>query len=227
MSCDRVLSLLCYSMMSYGENFRSDIYRRVAFVDCKKSGVQYYIGKSDDELLIAFRGTDTIRDLLHDLMFLKRTVSDNYNSGIRVHSGFFRIYKRSEICDRIHEAATTPDIRRIYITGHSLGAALASLCALDLASITKAKITCVVFGSPRVGNSAFVRTFNSNISDALRVECGNDAITKLPPALLGYRHVSSSFHIGKPKIPFFYSMRDHKTAEYFKALICRKGCVVK
>ncbi len=224
MSEQSVLSLLCYSMMSYGESFRSDYYRRVAYVNCKDSGVQYYIGKSADETLIAFRGTDSFRDLAHDLMFLKRVLPEGGKRNLRVHSGFIDIYRKSEVRAKVKSYVCGCGMQRVFVTGHSLGGALAILCALDLAHSGDAgEVSCVVFGAPRVGNGAFARTYNSLVKDTLRVECGNDAICKLPPSLLGYRHGGKSMHIGAPKIPLVYSFRDHSTSEYFKNLIKYEG----
>ncbi len=224
MSEQSVLSLLCYSIMSYGDRFSSDFFRRAAYVNCRETGVQYYIGKSADETLIAFRGTDSFRDLIHDLMFLKRVLPEGGERKIRVHSGFLDIYRKSEVREKVRSCVCSCGMRRVFVTGHSLGGALAILCALDLSHGGDAgDVSCVVFGAPRVGNRAFAHAYNSLVGDSLRIECGNDAVCKLPPALFGYRHGGRALHIGPPKIPFFYSLRDHSTAEYFRNLIKYEG----
>lgn len=46
----------------------------------------------------------------------------------------------------------------VYITGHSMGGALAVLAAYDLAVNFSIKVNMYNFGGPRVGNQAFVST---------------------------------------------------------------------
>ncbi|RVW38708.1 hypothetical protein CK203_077483 [Vitis vinifera] len=56
----------------------------------------------------------------------------------------------------------------VYVTGHSLGGALATLLALELSSSQLAKrgvisVTMYNFGSPRVGNKRFAEVYNEVI----------------------------------------------------------------
>lgn len=216
---NHVFSALVYSMMAYGDVFTSLRFPKVAFISCKKSGVQYYIGKNDEELLIAFRGSDSKLDALHDLMFFKRSLF----CGVSVHAGFLSAYEQSDVADNIRRIVCPCGVKKIYITGHSLGAALAILCALDLSFRTEIPTECTVFGSPRVGNSTFSLLCRRKIPSLVRVMNGNDAICKLPPACLSYRHSGNLMHIGRRVIPFFYSFRDHKIENYLSALLSGEG----
>ena len=51
----------------------------------------------------------------------------------------------------------------MYITGHSLGGALASLTALMVSQL--GCIHCITFGSPRVGDIEFAKLFNACVAD--------------------------------------------------------------
>jgi hypothetical protein len=92
----------------------------------------------------------------------------------------------------------------VMVTGHSLGGALATLFAADLAARIRsgsssvrarvAHISMVNFGSPRVGNAAFCDAYASLVRDSVRVVNGSDAVPTLP-ALLGYRHVSHGVRV--------------------------------
>jgi hypothetical protein len=92
----------------------------------------------------------------------------------------------------------------VMVTGHSLGGALATLFAADLAASVRsgsssvrarvAHISMVNFGSPRVGNDAFCDAYGALVRDSVRVVNGSDAVPTLP-ALLGYRHVSAGVRV--------------------------------
>ena len=72
----------------------------------------------------------------------------------------------------------------VFYTGHSLGAALATLAALR-----RAPRALYTFASPRVGNEVFVVSFGS--LPIFRIVDDKDALTLLPPEALGFRHVGA------------------------------------
>jgi len=188
-------------------------------IDSEKTGIQCYIRKKNDMLIISFRGTDSCKDWLTDLKFWKKVIPyNNTSSRIRVHAGFINAYKSEEVRGRIMEFVT-PDIYFIRITGHSLGAALSVLCAVDLQyNFPKKDIEVALFGCPRVGNKAFAESYNKRIFKTLRVENGNDIVTKIPPCILGYYHVGIRIHIGMPRIIGVFSTLDHYTQKYYENL---------
>jgi triacylglycerol lipase len=77
-----------------------------------------------------------------------------------------------------------------WITGHSLGAALATLAAALLPGSR-----LVNFGSPRVGNDVFASQFDGRFVKRY-VDCC-DLVTRLPPAFLGYVHVPGMTYIDR------------------------------
>uniref|UniRef100_A0A0E0NV07 Fungal lipase-type domain-containing protein n=1 Tax=Oryza rufipogon TaxID=4529 RepID=A0A0E0NV07_ORYRU len=70
----------------------------------------------------------------------------------------------------------------IIVTGHSMGGALASFCALDLA-ITHGgnNVYLMTFGQPRVGNAAFASYFAKYVPNTIRVTHEHDIVPHLPP----------------------------------------------
>jgi len=93
---------------------------------------------------------------------------------------------------------------KIIITGHSLGGALSSLCALDLTlnpiSANQPQITAVTFGSPKVGDEEFAKLYNSSIPSCYRMILKYDGIPLLPPSIprLSYRHVGKRVVMREP-----------------------------
>jgi pimeloyl-ACP methyl ester carboxylesterase len=79
--------------------------------------------------------------------------------------------------------------RTVWITGHSLGAALATLAAYRYEDVQG----LYTFGSPRVGNEDFVKDFHVT---AYRFENNNDIVCKVPPPLPGlYAHIGKLKYI--------------------------------
>ncbi|MCL1806851.1 MAG: lipase family protein [Oscillospiraceae bacterium] len=187
-----------------------------------RADVHYFLCREGDTLWITFRGTDSWNDWKADLTFWKKTVPyNNTSSKIRVHTGFINLYKLSGVRDRIL-SKITPEIRAVKITGHSLGAALAVLCAVDIEyNYPDRDIEAIVFGCPRVGNKAFMKSYNKRVSKTVRIENSNDVITKVPPALWGFRHVGAKLHVGSPRLPLIARALDHYPHRYYAGLIKR------
>jgi hypothetical protein len=124
--------------------------------------------------VVAFRGTDASdpTDLGDDAKFFQT----KWPQGGLVHRGFAEAL--GQILPSLTEALAQVS-GRILFTGHSLGAALATL----LASIRRPDFL-YTFGSPRVGDSEFVSTLNG-LGNRRFVNC-SDIVTRIPPeSLLG------------------------------------------
>lgn len=191
-------------------------------VDSKKTGLQCFVRKRGPTLYISFRGSDSKQDWANNLMFWKKTLPyGNEDSAIKVHAGFIQAYKEECVRDFLH-SLVQGDVGRLSISGHSLGAAMAVLCAVDMQYNFPAQdIEVFLFGCPRVGNKAFAQSYNKRVFKTLRVENGNDIVTKLPPALFGYRHVGAKLHIGHPRLPLALSFLAHYPHKYYQHLLCR------
>lgn len=94
------------------------------------------------------------------------------------------------------EGRTRP-VRPTVVTGHSLGAALATLFVVENDSKRKFDLTALcTFASPRVGNMEFVHIFNKLAIDSWRIVNGRDLVPKLPlkiPVLIDYEHVDTAY----------------------------------
>jgi feruloyl esterase len=77
----------------------------------------------------------------------------------------------------------------VYVTGHSLGAALAALAALDLTLQQQPLKAVYTFGQPRIGNQAFAHYLNQTLAAPLfRVVHHRDPIPHLPAQEWGFYH---------------------------------------
>jgi hypothetical protein len=86
----------------------------------------------------------------------------------------------------------------IYFTGHSLGAALASLAIWRFqADQTDPNVSLYTIGCPRVGNTQFCGELSTRATRGIfRFLDGNDLVTHVPPADFGYDHPAGGIHIG-------------------------------
>jgi len=119
-------------------------------------------------------------DLLADLKFFQ--TSFNKEKKVHVHSGFLeeinKIWDNSSKNNILNHITQHTKNIPIWVTGHSLGGAMATLAGMKYAF--EAVIT---FGEPRVGRN-IERVFQSQ--EHLRYVNGDDPVTKLPPRLFSY-----------------------------------------
>ncbi|KAH7201300.1 Alpha/Beta hydrolase protein, partial [Fusarium oxysporum] len=155
--------------------------------------------RNGNTLVLAFRGTDfpmTLQNLQRRSRFsalLYNAVMDiSYNlirldwpglPHILVHEGFLSSFNDLignlvlNINDILGHTAPT----NIEVCGHSLGGALATLCALWCRlQWPTATITCVTLGSPRVGEENFAREFNNRNILCYRLIFSSDPVAKVP-----------------------------------------------
>lgn len=177
-----------------------------------KEGVKGFMGiekPNDGTTIIAFGGTDQIRDWVYNIRFGKKqrwTPQD----GRKVHRGFYQQY--TSIQDTVIEFIYKYQPLRLVITGHSLGGALATLFSYDIIrdGLYKGHLNCVTFGSPRVGNIRFARHYNSIMPNNIRIVNGDDLVTTLPPWWMFYKHVGLRIQIGdRHRIKFWKRITDH------------------
>ncbi|GAB0492705.1 hypothetical protein MMPV_003974 [Pyropia vietnamensis] len=121
---------------------------------------------------------------------LSRLLGPKY-SAARVHRGFADAYLSvaQPLVARVR-ALLKKKARPVYLTGHSLGGALATICSLDLWAqlpLSRHEIGVTTFGSPKVGNFAFQRTYDAVLPTHWRIMLSADLIVTLPKMM--YCHV--------------------------------------
>lgn len=131
--------------------------------------------------------------------------------GVNVHRGFLSIYNSLRHTVRAYALVAGKALRadEIIVTGHSLGGALATLCAYDLSRVVDfAPVVCLSFNAPRAGNEAFARDFNRRLarqaytsrtdggafSHSLRFDQKNDPVT------FGQRHSAKKNYVADYKV---------------------------
>jgi hypothetical protein len=171
------------------------------------SGGQAYVAIDSDSIFVIFRSTDAedgwdltlnvLTDLKayhSDMAFLNDSgIKTDKHGVLRIHSGFQNEYLRyrKHILDRL---AKHPN-KDVYVSGHSLGGALAVLSGFDIAAHTGRNITLITFGQPRVGNSAFRKMSDELMPNTYRIVMDGDPIPRIPGSLLDYEHTGKLLQI--------------------------------
>jgi len=216
------------------KEFHNLDYNLIKFLDC--DGAQAYIIENSLEMIISFRGTEItqISDIVADLKIIKEKDTHGH-----VHRGF-----KKEV-DKLWNdllLVINRNNKPLFITGHSLGASMATIFASRLKPCVSALIT---FGSPRVGDDDFVN--NLHVTH-YRIKNSNDIVTKLPLESMGYKHHGKCIYLNYYgvicelttfqyyvdifrshvytlyKFQFFNGIRDHSLVNYiekFKKLISK------
>ena len=169
-------------------------YQDAPTVRSDKTDTQVVVVELPDAVIVAFRGTSNLRDWITDAQFWRRTLVEEANGDdCQVHDGFLDAYE-SIIADLSVHLREVVGTRKVFVTGHSLGGALAILAALELKRQKFDIAQVYTFGQPRVGNAAFKRLYEWSLGAAtFRVVHEEDIVARLPhlPQFTDpYRHVA-------------------------------------
>ncbi|PJF17950.1 Alpha beta-hydrolase [Paramicrosporidium saccamoebae] len=158
------------------------------------------------EIYISFRGSYTLINWLYNLYAVMTVIPWRRSCfGLRqpkVHEGFLLAYE--SVSEEVIMHVTSllgehPDFV-VHVVGHSLGGALATICAMELnESLSFAKkVKLSSYGAPRVGNDDFARLVEKHFPDPLdrlRVTNGNDIVPHVPPYFLEYHQSAQEIFI--------------------------------
>jgi predicted lipase len=160
----------------------------------------------NNDAVIAIRGTEGIREWIHDFEFLTTNCPFLAGAGT-TDDGFTAIYNSlrvattsARLADAVAALPFDHAINSLTICGHSLGGALATLLALDIAANTNFKTpTIYTYASPRTGDALFAHTYNQVVPNTCRIANRVDIVPKLPLPPL-YEHVAGLYELNSIKL---------------------------
>lgn len=170
-----------------------------------------------DSIVIAFRGTEISHDFVTDARAILTSAEPLGLLG-SVHKGFFNAFTSSwpEIKEIIGDYARSNGLAmselEFFTTGHSLGAALATLAAAQLKTDSFFKlentnnnksnqIKSFTFGSPRLFSKKAAKKVDSiiGIKNIARFAIVGDPVPLIPDPVMGYRHIGTYIQIASTK----------------------------
>ena len=147
-----------------------------------------------DYLCLAFRGTDELADWLDNInAFARPALFGDF------HRGFWQSVE--DIWEPLWAAweqrhAAQP--RPLFLTGHSLGGAMATIAAARLIHLDQPFTSAYTFGQPRAMARETARVFNQECRGRFfRFHNNNDLVTRVPSRLMGYSHVGTYLYIAE------------------------------
>ncbi|MEL6938878.1 MAG: lipase family protein [Cyanobacteria bacterium J06598_1] len=175
---------------------------------------QAYLFRTEQFMVLAFRGSQEPKDWLTNVTTQLRnftirkdgvTALSSYKG--RVHTGFFLAWASIERAVLAQMNRWEKDLEQsgktlppLYITGHSLGGALATMAAAALSDNGFDVAGVYTFGQPRVGDRTFVNQLNTHIQGKIfRFVNNNDIVPHVPPPFSVWNPTRFYGHIGTVK----------------------------
>ena len=203
--------MIDHSRLAYvkDQDFVRKILQDVGYTDVKfiwndESGTKVYVAWNDDQVIICFTGTELKNgpdDILTDLDFLP---TDSGQGGV-VHEGFKKAF--DSVWADLENFLEDHQEKAMWITGHSLGGALAVHAASRLMANG-----CYTYGCPRVGSRSFNKTIMTPMYRAAKY---NDIVTRVPTPPV-YNHPDNLYFITNEQ-------RILKNPSWFRMLYERLG----
>ncbi|RYN16370.1 hypothetical protein AA0112_g12532 [Alternaria arborescens] len=146
-------------------------------------------------IVISFRGSRSVRNWITNVQFpvIPTAICATCSSSL----GFWNSWLEAQkpVLSALYTARKQYPSYKIVATGHSLGGALASLAAGYLRS-TGVTVDLYTYGAPKIGLAGVSNYITATgKGETYRVTHKNDPVPKLPPALLGYRHISPEYYV--------------------------------
>jgi triacylglycerol lipase len=206
------------SRVAYQPATAADWLRRNGFSDAVAmhfdvSGISGLTVSHPHFTLLVFTGTNSAADWGINLSTLP--VSDPGGLPGKIHHGFLQALDRvwaGQVLPRL--AVATP----LWVTGHSLGGALAALAAARCALTGRRPVQGLyTYGQPRAGNDDFRDALGAALSGRyFRYVNDRDIVPRVPPAALGFRHAGHGF-LFTPE----YEIRELSPAQEFAFAVQR------
>jgi triacylglycerol lipase len=174
-----------YEKFTHGASFSlSGNYDTLGLMSAKGPGILARVepfgfvarSRTSGNVFAVFRGTQSLEDWMANLSFPQ--VEHPWG---HAEKGFKDLYDQCAAATRA-AVQQAPAGANVYVTGHSLGSALATLATADLVDSGSANVNMYNFASPRVGDRSFADRFNGRVANRWRIVNTEDIVTTVPIA---------------------------------------------
>ncbi|KAF3767344.1 alpha/beta-hydrolase, partial [Cryphonectria parasitica EP155] len=175
------------------------------------------------EITLSVRGSTSLINWLADVIWAREPT--DMCDGCWAHLGFLFAY--SEVVDAV-DASVAAATRlfpsyRLAVTGHSLGASVATLLGMHLRDAGYA-LDLYTYGSPRVGNRALAAHVTRQPGREFRLTHDADVVTRLPPINRDFRHTSPEYWLSPgPSFRTSYDAGEVEVCRGYANVDCAAG----
>ena len=161
-----------------------------------KSDLQGFIGTLNKDIYVVYRGSSSPLNWIYDFEISQVKYLSYHCDECMVHKGFYKSALDIKNHTLFHVQilkAKFPEYR-IFVTGHSYGAAMAQLVAMEIVKELGYPVAVHNFGQPRIGNRHYAMLVNQVIDQNWRFVHNRDIVPHLPPPFdivdggLEYKH---------------------------------------
>jgi len=191
---------------------------KVKWVEDSKSDTQSFVGLNGKTLYVVFRGTSSKKDAQNDVSIDKVPF---IKEGEKVHIGFLSSWNSvKEII--LNLIPKYKNIDKVVVCGHSLGAAVATLCAYNISCVYEdLRVESCTIGSPRVGNKTFKDNYDLRKIKTFRIVNNNDVVTRSP--YIGFYHVNHMLRIDRNGNIKKFLVDWNRIWDYLKSMVTGKN----
>lgn len=152
------------------------------------------VASTEGKLIVAYHGTSNIDEVFSDFNISHFTMKLPCGLEAPVHDGCYSIYQESydDSQRAMNEASDGNEYNEVIYTGHSLGAGLATIAALDKKGANpKFSISTIIFGSGQFISHEAAKTYETLglSNNTINIQQVGDPVTILPPKRFDFTHV--------------------------------------
>lgn len=177
-------------------NLKAQDNKFISVFGVDKNSAQAALIEHEDYLCLTFRGTNDLDDWLDNInAFSTKQLFGEFHRGfwLSIEDVWQALMKKFEACQAKKK-------RPLFITGHSLGGAMATIAASKFIQEDRPFTSVYTFGQPRALTRDTARIFNMECKARyFRFHNNNDIVTRVPARLMGYSHIGTYLYISQEK----------------------------
>jgi predicted lipase len=198
------------------EKSERDIRQNFIYLDMLTTDTQAFLFRDGNNVILVFRGSQQLADWKTNLKIrLKEFTILADQEAVppkgRVHRGFCDAWQSVEKMVVYYLKKWWNDDTQLWITGHSLGGALAAMATISLESQGFKVSGLYTFGQPRIADWQMVNYMNGKMRDRMvRYANNNDVVPLIPPQIIPWVPTRVYGHMGEFRyFTFLGNLRRH------------------
>jgi len=173
------------------------------YLDVRLTDTQAFLFRKGKNVVLVFRGSQQLADWKTNFKMRLTQFTTVASSGVdvprgRVHRGFLEAWQSVEKQVVYYLKQWWTDDTQLWVTGHSLGGALAAMASVSLEAQGYAVSGLYTFGQPRIAGWGMVNAVNSRMGDRImRYANNNDVVPLIPPQITPWMPSRVYGHLGR------------------------------